>query len=121
MTHLITSLLAAWALFLGPALCMGGLLPHACEPLHACHHEGCGEAKDPHNCHDDPCGIAVIRQRDGDPDEAATSLRFELQQTPALVEGLAGMVPEVPVSNAEQCFSLGNRFSFAACNPPLLI
>ena len=49
MTRFFSSLLFAWALFVGPALCMGGLLEHdcPCDQEEQCEHE--------ESCPDDPC------------------------------------------------------------------
>ncbi len=53
----IVILAAAWAVFLGPTLCTGGVLSHACDcvPTQTCGHEP--------DCTADPCG-QVLAPRD---------------------------------------------------------
>lgn len=61
MARLTTTLLLLCALILGPALCLGGLLEHACEcgsaASVACEHE--------QECPDDPCA-SVVRVEEHD-------------------------------------------------------
>ncbi len=72
MARITASLLLVWALLLGPALCLGGLLEHACD---------CGEdiqCQHEESCADDPCA-SVTRPRDQD---AGTALEFEASADP---------------------------------------
>jgi len=61
MLRLITHLLLAYALLLGPALCLGGLLEHDCD----CGGEGAAECQHEDSCPDDPCA-PVLRTEEMD-------------------------------------------------------
>lgn len=61
MTRLLTSLFLVWALLMGPALCIGGLLEHAC----GCGDECSAECQHEDSCPDDPCA-SVVRTEDQD-------------------------------------------------------
>ena len=56
------SIVIAWAVLLGPALCAGGVLAHECSSCpqpQSCHHEpGCGE---------DPCTTILAPRHDPSP------------------------------------------------------
>lgn len=67
MARLTSTLLLVWALLVGPALCVGGLLEHSCEcgESVACEHED--------SCPDDPC-VTVVRVEDQD---AQANFQFE--------------------------------------------
>ena len=61
MARPLTTLFLIWALLLGPALCAGGLLEHACD---------CGSGVDAEcghedSCPDDPC-VSLVRAEDQD-------------------------------------------------------
>jgi hypothetical protein len=72
MARLTATILMVWTLLLGPALCMGEVLEHACDCDHdvECEHE--------ENCTTDPCSD-VIRWR-----EASESLEPAPTWAPAL-------------------------------------
>ena len=69
MARLFTSLFLIWALLLGPALCVGGLLEHACE----CGSEISVECQHEDSCPDDPCA-PLVRAEDQD---AQANFEFE--------------------------------------------
>lgn len=79
MRRVVTIVAALNSLLIVPALCMGGVITHACECVEetCCPTEcdcddrsGCGHES---GCSDDPCSVVVVRpQRQGD-DVAAVS------------------------------------------------
>lgn len=57
MSRFVTCLLLFWSLFAGPALCMGGVLEHACD----CGVESDLECSHEDSCADDPCASVATR------------------------------------------------------------
>ena len=55
MARLTSTLLLLWVLLAGPALCMSGLLEHACD----CESAGEVECQHESSCPDDPCATVV--------------------------------------------------------------
>ena len=55
MSRLITSLLLALTILLGPAMCIGGIIEHSCE----CVGESSMECQHEDSCLDDPCASLV--------------------------------------------------------------
>ena len=121
MARLSTSLVLLWALLLGPALCLGGLVKHACgceEGVQVqCQHEDA--------CSDDPCGsIArpqdVAAEADLDLDEVAW---IGVDWVPAL--GLAAQgdfdSPRLPWSNGPHAPPDRPQLPYAECDRPLRI
>lgn len=70
MARIFTTLFFAWALFVGPALCAGGLLEHACD----CDHEALCQHEDA--CSDDPCAPLTA------PQQRTVATSFEQQAPP---------------------------------------
>jgi hypothetical protein len=57
MKRLLLGTLTLWGLLLSPALCLGGVLQHACIE---CDAVSCAHERD---CGDDPCNESVIRSQ----------------------------------------------------------
>lgn len=88
MARLGASLLLLWTLFVGPALCAGGWLEHACDcgRDNACQHE--------ESCSQDPCPSSVRV-------ETGSSGRALEVAGPWI--GAASLAPEVGVPSARGC------------------
>lgn len=74
MARVFACLLLAWALLLGPALCVGGLIEHTC----ACENESDAGCEHEESCPDDPCA-SVVRLEERD---AQAELEVACWQTP---------------------------------------
>lgn len=58
MDRLAASILVAWAFTVGPALCAGGWIVHACAETH-CGQDVEDDGCENHGCDDDPCRTAL--------------------------------------------------------------
>lgn len=94
MKRFTATLVLLWALVLGPALCAGGLMEHACD----CGHESDVECEHEDSCPDDPCATAV-RTEEQDalaefefsaPRIAVAILALEAAENPSCWSGSAG-------------------------------
>ena len=79
MARLLSSLFVAFMLLAGPALCIGGFLPHECDCGHGgvemqCEHED--------SCSDDPCETLTTVTQDRD---ARSLLDIEVPWVPVAV------------------------------------
>ena len=98
MARLLSSLFVAFMLLAGPALCIGGLLPHECDCGHGgaemqCEHED--------SCSDDPCETLTVTQ-----DRDSRSL-------------LDTEVPRVPVAVVARDVELASSRWSQLARPPL--
>ena len=66
MKPVVIILISAWVLLAAPALCMSGVLVHACACGTFCEHES--------DCDADPCNVFTVRASRSDAEEAQIHL-----------------------------------------------
>ena len=61
MKSIVMILISAWVLLVAPALCMSGVLIHACDWDNFCGHES--------DCEADPCDVIAVRASGSDAED----------------------------------------------------
>lgn len=99
MHRVLAPLLFTWAVLLGPALCVAGVLEHSCE----CGHEADAQCEHEEACASDPCA-SVTRPQD---QETRPLLDLDEQLAGALLPSLVAPTHLVPAPRPEPASPTG--------------